>query len=108
LGAFIACTGTLSLITDVDHSSFSPAPKVESAFIKIDQKQKIDFELYPLFKAFFKDPNKTINNCLKQFPPYRDHLPKLKEQYPELIEKRARQLEATQLLTLAKALKELI
>ncbi len=106
LGAFIRMTGELTLITDVDSSSFSPAPKVESAFIRIDQKQKIDFELYPIIKAMFKDPNKTISNCLKQSKEYGHVLAFLKENGDERISYRARQLEADELLKLARDIKE--
>ena len=106
LGAFIKMTGELTLISDVDSSSFSPAPKVESAFIRIDQKQKIDFDLYPIVKAMFKDPNKTISNCLKQNHAYDKALSYLKENNNELITYRARQLEANDLLSLALEIKE--
>jgi 16S rRNA (adenine1518-N6/adenine1519-N6)-dimethyltransferase len=106
LGAFIKMTGDLTLISDVDSSSFSPAPKVQSAFIRIDQKQKIDFNLYPIVKAMFKDPNKTIGNCLKQTPNYSNALSYLKESQNEFLSYRARQLEASELHTLAKLIKE--
>lgn len=107
LGAFIACTGTIELVTPVDRSAFDPSPKVDSAFIRIDQKEKIDFTLYPLFKAVFKDPNKTISNCLKQFPKYKEVLPLLDEETLNVIStQRARQLEATEILALCKKIKE--
>lgn len=102
LGAFIACTGELTLVTDVDRSCFSPSPKVDSAFIKIEQKEKIDFRLYPYFKAFFKDPNKTISNCLKQYPKYTTSLEALKKENCELLSLRARQLEKEDILALAR------
>lgn len=102
LGAFIACTGELSLVTDVDRSCFSPSPKVDSAFIKIEQKEKLDFRLYPFFKAFFKDPNKTISNCLKQYPNYLPYLNVLKEENNEFLSLRARQLEKDDILKLAR------
>lgn len=105
LGAFIKMTGDLSLISDVDSSSFSPAPKVESAFIRIDQKRKIDFDLYPIIKALFKDPNKTISNCLKQSKEYGSALAYFKENNDERISFRARQLEAEELYTLSMDIK---
>lgn len=106
LGAFIKMTGELTLITDVDSSSFSPAPKVESAFIRIDQKRKVDFTLYPIIKAMFKDPNKTISNCLKQSKEYGDVLAYLKEIDDQRITFRARQLEAEDLYQLALVIRE--
>lgn len=106
LGAFIKMTGDLTLISEVDSSSFNPAPKVESAFIRIDQKQKIDFALYPIVKAFFKDPNKTMGNCLKQSPIYSNALAYLKDVNDERLAYRARQLEAEELLSLANLILE--
>ena len=106
LGAFIAVSGKLTLVTDVDRSSFDPAPKVESAFIRIDQTQKQDFALYTYFRAFFKDPNKTLSNCLKQYPDYRDIVISLMAETPEIFAMRARQLDAEDLLTLAKRIQE--
>jgi len=101
LGAFIKMTGELTLISDVDSSSFNPAPKVQSAFIRIDQKNKIDFALYPIVKALFKDPNKTILNCLKQYHTYDKAISYLKENNDERLALRARQLEAEELYSLA-------
>lgn len=106
LGAFIKMTGELKLITDVDSSCFNPAPKVQSAFIRIDQKQKIDFSIYPILKAMFKDPNKTISNCLKQNHLYDKASLYLKENKDERISYRARQLDAEELLKLALLIKE--
>ncbi len=106
LGAFIKMTGKYSLISDVDSSSFHPAPKVQSAFIRIDQERKVDFSLYPIIKSFFKDPNKTIANCLKQNHMYDNALSYLKENNEEKITYRARQLEPEELLVLAKEVKE--
>ncbi len=105
LGAFIKMTGELTLISDVDSSSFHPAPKVQSAFIRIDQKRKVDFALYPIVKALFKDPNKTIGNCLKQFSQYDKALQLLKDKNDDRIALRARQLEAEELYELAQIIK---
>lgn len=101
LGAFIKMTGDIELITDVDSSCFSPSPKVQSAFVKITQKQKIDFNLYPIIKSLFKDPNKTISNCLKQNHIYDNALSYLKENNDERLIYRARQLESDELYKLA-------
>ena len=106
LGAFIKMTGKLTLISDVDSSSFNPAPKVQSAFIRIDQKNKIDFALYPIVKALFKDPNKTIGNCLKQYHTFDKAIAYLKENDDERLSLRARQLEAEDLYSLALLIQE--
>lgn len=108
LGAFIKVTGELSLVTYVDRSCFDPSPKVDSAFIRIDQKKKQDFTLYPLFKALFKDPNKTMSNCLKQYPKYVKAATIINQEDPELLTKRARQLEAEEILVIAKKIKKIV
>lgn len=100
LGAFIASTCELSLLTFVDKSCFDPVPKVDSAFITLDFKEDYPFEVYPLYKAFFKDPNKTILNCLKQFPQYNPYISILKTEQSTLINMRARQLEIKDLKAL--------
>jgi 16S rRNA (adenine1518-N6/adenine1519-N6)-dimethyltransferase len=102
LGAFIKANGELSLVTFVDRSCFNPAPNVDSAFIRIDMHKKVPFTLYPVFKAFFKDPNKTISNCLRQFKQYQGGLEYLKENEPDALLLRARQMEANDLVALAK------
>lgn len=102
LGAFIKATGELTLVTSVDRSCFSPAPNVDSAFIRIDRKKRVSFTLYPVFRALFKDPNKTIANCLRQFSYYQGGMLYLKEQDPETLSLRARQMEADDLVVLAK------
>lgn len=102
LGAFIKATGELTLVTSVDRSCFSPAPNVDSAFIRIDRKKRVSFTLYPVFRALFKDPNKTIANCLRQFSSYQGGVLYLKEQDPETLSLRARQMEADDLVVLAK------
>ena len=107
MGAFIACSGKLSLVTNVEHSCFDPAPKVESAFIRIDLEKHLDFKLYPIFKAMFKDPNKTISNCLKQYPKYKEHVSKLVAMYPDELSSRARQLDPNKILEIATYLLEL-
>lgn len=106
LGAFIKMTGELTLISDVDSSSFHPAPKVQSAFIRIDQKEKIDFSLYPILKALFKDPNKTMANCLKQSPCYQNALQYFKDTNDDRLSYRARQLEADELYNILKTIQE--
>jgi 16S rRNA (adenine1518-N6/adenine1519-N6)-dimethyltransferase len=102
LGAFIKASGELSLVTAVDRSSFDPSPKVDSAFVRIDLKKRIPYSLYPIYQALFKDPNKTIHNCLRQFPPYREALTVLEAAEDPLLEKRARQLDTDTLTLLAK------
>lgn len=108
LGAFIKVTGELSLVTNVDRSCFDPSPKVDSAFIRIDQKKKQDFKLYPIFKALFKDPNKTMSNCLKQYPNYRPIVERLSDEEKNMLTYRARQLEAEELLKLTKRIQSLL
>ncbi len=102
LGAFIKATGELTLVTSVDRSCFSPAPNVDSAFIQINRKKRVPFTLYPVFRALFKDPNKTIANCLRQFSSYQVGIRYLKEHEPETLSLRARQMEADDLVALAK------
>jgi len=106
LGAFIAAMGDLSLVSPVDRSSFSPAPNVDSAFIRIDIQKKVPFTLYPIYKALFKDPNKTIGNCLKQYPLYQKALDYMKTNSDPTLMLRARQLDKDQLLDLAKDIKK--
>lgn len=101
LGAFIKMTGDIELITDVDSSCFTPSPKVQSAFVKITQKRKIDFNLYPIVKALFKDPNKTISNCLKLSHNFDNALNYLKDNSDSRLSLRARQLESEDIYNLA-------
>ena len=101
LGAFIKASGELSLVTYVDRSAFDPSPKVDSAFLRIDLTHPISFSLYPIFKALFKDPNKTITNCLRQFDEHAKALEVLKEEKDSRLLLRARQMEPTELAELA-------
>ncbi len=101
MGAFIKTFCDLSLLTYVDRSAFNPVPKVDSAFLKIDRKQEIEFNLYPVYKAMFKDPNKTISNCLKQDPNYSNAVSVLKVSDEKLLAMRARQLDVDMLHSLA-------
>lgn len=107
LGAFIKASGTLTLIKCVDSSSFNPAPKVDSAFIRIDHTKDVPFEIYPILKALFKDPNKTMLNCLRQSPTYSKAFAALKEKGDERLSYRARQLEAGELVSLAEEIQAL-
>ncbi len=107
LGAFIKARGELTLITNVDSSSFNPAPKVESAFVKIVKERDVDFALYPVLKALFKDPNKNISNCLKQSPLYQKAYICLKEEANSFLMMRARQLEISDLITLSQHILEI-
>lgn len=106
LGAFIAASGDLSLVSYVDRSAFDPSPKVDSAFLRIDRTHPVSFSLYPIFKALFKDPNKTISNCLRQFDKYLPALEKMKEKRGERLAKRARQLTTEELSSLAEEILE--
>ncbi len=101
LGAYIACTCDYSLLTFVDKSCFDPVPKVDSSFVTLDFKNDFPFEAYQIFKVAFKDPNKTISNCFKQFTRYKDLLPSLKENLPDILSVRARQLDVEDLKKLA-------
>lgn len=107
LGAFLKARGTVTLLSNVDSSSFSPAPKVDSAFIRIDRTKDIDFALYSVFKALFKDPNKTISNCLKQSKEYSLCLDDLKKDENPFLSYRARQMEIDDLVSLSKTILEL-
>ena len=106
LGAFIRATGKLSLVTFVDRSCFSPSPNVDSAFLRIDTENYIDFKYYQIFKMMFKDPNKTISNNIKQFKNYSNSLAFLKDNYADQIMLRARQMVASDLLKLAHVIDE--
>lgn len=101
LGAFLKASGELSLVTYVDRSAFDPSPKVDSAFVRFDCTNPLPFALYPVFKALFKDPNKTIGNCLRQFDTYQKALSVLKEKGDERLSRRARQLTPAELSALA-------
>ena len=97
LGAFISSCCDYNVLTFVDRACFDPIPKVDSSFITLDYKEDFSFDIYPLYKAFFKDPNKTILNCLKQFPKYSSLINPLKENQFEIVNKRARQLTISEL-----------
>ena len=43
-----------------------------------------------------------MSNCLKQYPQYREIVSKLNEENPDLLSLRARQLEAEDILKIAK------
>ncbi len=107
LGAFLKARGEVTILTNVDSSSFNPAPKVDSAFIRIDKKRDIPFSLYPIFKAVFKDPNKTISNCLKQSPLYACCLPALKEENNPSLSLRARQMDVENIVVLTSHIEEI-
>ena len=107
LGAFIKARGEVTLLTNVDSSSFKPAPKVDSAFIRIDKKKEVSYTLYPVMKALFKDPNKTISNCLKQAKIYEKVLEVLRNRNDSRLLLRARQMEADDLAALATKILEL-
>ncbi len=102
LGAFLKANANVAIVTLVDRSSFTPVPNVDSAFIRIDTTKEFPFRYYPAFKALFKDPNKTILNCLRQFDNFKLVLPSLQENHPDLMNLRARQCEIENLKMLAK------
>lgn len=107
LGAFLKARGEVMLLTNVDSSCFNPAPKVDSAFIRIDKKRDVDFALYPIFKAIFKDPNKTISNCLKQSPKFASTLSVLKEENNPCLALRARQMDIEDIISLTEHIKQI-
>lgn len=106
LGAFLATQGKVEILTYVDSSCFLPAPKVDSAFLKITKERKIDFHLYPIYKALFKDPNKNISNCLKQSKYKERAIEILKEKNPDALTMRARQLPVKTLLSISQLILE--
>lgn len=108
LGAYLKSIGEYKLVTLVDSSCFYPQPKVDSAFVIIDKKREYDFSLYDIYKALFKDPNKTISNCLKQFKEYKDVINKFDEEDRVYLSKRARQLDEEKLYLLSSKIKELL
>ena len=105
LGAFISTCCKYELVTFVDRSAFYPSPKVDSAFVRLDRVTNYDFSIYPIFKIMFKDPNKTILNCLKQFPEYKKASLALKD-IDEVKNYRARQLDSKTLLNIAEKIRE--
>ena len=107
LGAFLKARGEVTFLTNVDSSCFNPAPKVDSAFIRIDKKRDVDFALYPIFKAIFKDPNKTISNCLKQSPKFASTLSVLKEENNPCLALRARQMDIEDIISLTEHIKQI-
>ena len=107
MGSFIKTFCDLSLLTFVDRSAFAPSPKVDSAFLKIDRQKEIEFNLYPIYKAMFKDPNKTISNCLKQDPIYKNVIFALKGSEENMLSMRARQLDTGTLHSLAETIYDL-
>lgn len=98
LGAFLKTFCNYQLITMVDSSSFYPQPKVDSAFVSFDKIKEIEFDLYPIYKALFKDPNKVISNCLKQSQKYKNFI----LTNNEMLSYRARQLDVDTLYKLSK------
>lgn len=108
LGAFIKASGELRLLTYVDRSAFDPSPKVDSAFLCIDRTHPVPYTLYPIFKVLFKDPNKTIANCLRQFDKYLPAYAVLKEEGAEELTMRARQLTPEQLVNVSKRIEEVL
>lgn len=98
LGAFLKTFCEYQFVTLVDRSCFYPQPKVDSAFISFDKRKDIEFNLYPIYKALFKDPNKVISNCLKQSSKYKDFV----LTGNELLTYRARQLDVDSLYKLSK------
>jgi 16S rRNA A1518/A1519 N6-dimethyltransferase RsmA/KsgA/DIM1 with predicted DNA glycosylase/AP lyase activity len=106
LGAFFGEIGTLTTVTFVDRSAFSPSPKVDSAFVQIDWEREASYDDYLLFRAFFKDPNKTIRNCLLQSPKYKAVTATMVEKEPKLMASRARQLSVDDLSRLAKEVRK--
>ena len=101
LGAFIKASGELRLLKAVDSSCFSPAPKVDSAFVRIDHTKDVPFSVYPVLKALFKDPNKTMGNCLRQSPLYPKAYTALKERDEKRLSYRARQCDPEVLVSLS-------
>ncbi|MDY5649599.1 MAG: 16S rRNA (adenine(1518)-N(6)/adenine(1519)-N(6))-dimethyltransferase RsmA [Candidatus Enterosoma sp.] len=107
IGAFLKTFGEYKIVTFVDSSSFYPQPKVDSAFISLERKKEIDFSLYPIYKALFKDPNKIILNCLKQYKIYQKALDSLQKNDNPFLKMRARQLDIDELFSLAKEIKNM-
>ena len=108
IGAFLKTFGEYKIVTFVDSSSFYPQPKVDSAFISLERKKEIDFSLYPIYKALFKDSNKIILNCLKQYKIYQKALDSLQKNDNPFLKMRARQLDIDELFSLAKEIKNMI
>lgn len=99
LGAFLNLIGEVKIITKVDSSCFNPAPKVESAFIVVDNLKygDDDFEVLKIFGQLFKNPNKTLLNNIKAvYPNVVDKI-----SMTDLLSFRARQLQPQQLKELA-------
>lgn len=108
LGAFLKYVGTYKIAVIAESKSFYPSPKVDSAFVILDKRQNYDYKLYSIYKVLFKDPNKIISNCLKQFDIYKNVLTKLVSEDNKYLSCRARQLDEVELYQLAKHIDSLL
>ena len=96
LGAFLNMIGNVTIVTDVAKTDFFPVPKVDSAFIKVDNIHDVHPGYLNILKKLFKDPNKTLNNNIKNgFDS--SVLEKVKESHFDLMTFRARQCSIDQL-----------
>lgn len=91
LSAYLALLGDAQIITYVPRGDFYPIPKVDSAFIKIDIKNNVDFKIYKELKKIYLNPNKTIHNNVKNGYS-KEVLEAIEKALPDLVNKRARQL----------------
>lgn len=99
LSAYLALLGKLEIVTFVPRGYFYPIPKVDSAFIKLDIENNVDFKVFKALKKLYTNPNKTISNNIKNAFS-EDVFKAVESEFSFLMSKRSRQLsiEETKLL----------
>lgn len=106
LSAYLALLGNLEIVTFVPRGYFYPIPKVDSAFIRLDIENNVDFKVFKALKKIYTNPNKTIlNNVKNTFS--KEAFETISNQYPALMTKRARQLTVEETNLLGTKLKDL-
>lgn len=101
LASYLALLGDVSVVTYVPRGYFYPVPKVDSAFVKIDIKNNVDFKIYKVLKLIYMNPNKTLRNNIKNGFHSDALLSSLDVKYPDLLVKRAHQLSLNELKSLS-------
>lgn len=103
LSAYLAILGDVELVVNVPKGYFYPIPKVDSAFVKINIKNNESFEVYKQLKKLYLNPNKTIHNNIKNGYK-KEVLEQIEKDFPNLIDKRARQLTVEEIKNLGEKL----
>ena len=60
-------TFDIQILSKVSKTNFNPPPKIESAILKIKQKQNLQKEIIEAINRIFSYRRKTVKNILKQF-----------------------------------------